>query len=206
MQLPMSGYEAPLATTCPLLVRSRHEADREDASDERVGIELMLEPELRREEVTEDLGDEARRGRGKRLTARGNEGLEQLRHLRLKRVAGIPRVPDQSEPTARPEDTADLPDGLVPPEPVERLPAHDRVDAVVVERNRLGRAEQRVRAGDNARQRSQHLRAGLDRDDPRNPPDEQPGQLARPRTEIEHRRADADVEPIDEPVDRLVGI
>src|SRR5437588_1014244 len=100
--------QLPLELAAPHLLRSRDKADREDATGERVGVELLLEPEFTRHEFAERLPDEAT-GSCRQGLARGrNEGIEQLRHLGLQGVVAIARVPDQSEPAALPQHPPDL--------------------------------------------------------------------------------------------------
>ena len=89
---------------------------------------------------------------------------------------------------------------------MERLAADDGVHGVVLERNRLRRAQQRLGAGEDPAELGEHLRTGLDGDDASRQPHERACQFAGARTEIEHRRVGADGELIRQPRDRLVRV
>ena len=96
-----------------------------------------------------------------------------------------PPVEEHGEAAAGPEHTPDLAERARAVEPVEGLGAEDGVDRAVRERDLLGAAGKRLRLGDGALEQGPHPGQRLDRDDVREMPDEQPGQLAGARGEVE---------------------
>src|SRR4029079_13787266 len=118
-----------------------------------------------------------------------------------RRRLGLPPVRgDDREPSARPEYPRDFGDGDRVLEPVERLPREDRVDACVLQRDRLGRTCERG-AVDGA-----HALVGLDGDDIREATLELPGEAARARTEGDDTRGGAELERLLGEVEERLGV
>ena len=107
---------------------------------------------------------------------------EQLEGRIGQRGLGLPPVdPDHGQAAARAQNARELGDRLAGVEPVERLADERRVDARVLERDRLGAARDR-RAVHRA-----HAFVRLDRDEAREPPRELPRQASRSRRQVEQR-------------------
>ena len=119
------------------------------------------------------------------------EGSVGERRLRLP-----PVDVDDGQPAARAQHARELRDRLPGVEPVERLADEHRVDARVLERDRLGAARDR-RAVHRA-----HALVRLDRDDAREPPRELPRQASRSRRQVEHARACVELERLLRAVER----
>ena len=100
-------------------------------------------------------------------------------------------VEDDPQASAGPEDAVDLGERLVTAEPVEGLADRDRIDARVVERDRLRGSRVRRHAGKRPLERGAHLGDGLDRDHGRPGADQQRGQLPGAGGEVEDDPAPA---------------
>ena len=111
----------------------------------------------------------------------------------------VAQVPDEPEHAARAQDARDLGARRPRLEPVERLRDEHRVGARIGERDRLGRARQRLDVREPGPERGAHLVVGLDRDDRRAALDDRLGQLPGSGREIDHLAAGRGLE---EPLDR----
>ena len=91
-------------------------------------------------------------------------------------------------------------------EPVECLTDRHRVDVAVVERDSLRRAAKRRNAGHSPLELGAHLAHRLDREDVRAAWHEQARELARSGGKVEHCLPRAQLEPLDDLLDRGNGI
>jgi Winged helix DNA-binding domain len=129
--------------------------------------------------------------------------LHDLRESADPRDALVSGVPDESEAAARPKDAVDLREGLVAPEPVERLPDRDSVHRATGEGYRLRRARQGPHPRKRTLQDGAHLVNGLDCQDLRTRADEERGEFARPGGDVEDDPARAQVQVPGEERDHL---
>src|SRR5690348_4664156 len=97
-----------------------------------------------------------------RLVARETD---QLGELGLQRIALVPPIPEQGEPAAGSEDAVQLGHSELRIEPVIRLPREGGADALVSERDRLGRALEPLDAGHSDPELVEHAGARLDGND-----------------------------------------
>ena len=133
-----------------------------DEQDERVRVDrrrvaelcLLDRPEMRAEVVSRP------------ARTRPVDGVGQLGQLRDPLDGLVAPVRDRREDAAGPEHPGDLGVGGLAVEPVVRLGGGDGVEAAVGQRDRLGRAGERLRPRRPLPQLREHLRIGLDRDHP----------------------------------------
>jgi hypothetical protein len=118
----------------------------------------------------------------------------------------VARVPDQPEPAAGPDHPGELGEGGVGVEPVERLRDGDRFERRGDEWERLRAAGDDVDAGHGPGEHAAHAFHRLDRHEPGTGRYEQPGELARPRSEVDGGGAGADAQVLDEPGDRVTRV
>jgi hypothetical protein len=110
---------------------------------------------------------------------------------------------EHRQTAARGEHTGDLRQRGGRVEPVEGVGDHHGVHAGVGERDRLGQSISNALSADVGRQQFAQLALGLDRDHVQLRRQQRLGELARARSEIEHRRAGRQLELAHQRCDRL---
>ena len=110
----------------------------------------------------------------------------------------------ERESAAWVQDPRDLGHGFVAREPVKGLGGEDGVDRLGLERDRLGAAGERLRAGNDLLEHLPHRTVRLDRNHPREPRGERSSQLPGSCPEVDHCRVRPQVELAHDSIDQLL--